>query len=407
MILDDQSADRLPRADLPRGAAGRAAAVRADAAGPVRARLRRRVPGHRPQPGAAAAGPRRRRSRPDRGGRPATSRSTPSAGAEVRGILDFPRGVPARRRHARADVVALRRHPPVRAPAAAAVPGGRRPGWPPPARSTPRRFAAFRAPDAQAGPFGAGRVDVLTFDTERAETEHVADLLRRAHLEDGVAVVRDGGAGPLRARHHPARCAGPWAPPASRSRWPATRSRWSREPAVLPLLDALRAVVDLDNEDPADVDHFGADRAEALLAPRWAASTRPTCGRWPGRCAPGEAGRPRRRRGLPAARPPRAGPPGRCSTPPARRARRRERPRSPRRGRWPAAAPARGARRGAHRRGGAVAAVVRHRLAAPAAPRRRPRRPGGAAGAPRPRRDLCALRGRGPGRGAARPHQRA
>ena len=26
-----------------------------------------------------------------------------------------------------------------------------------------------------------------TFDTERAEAEHLADLLRRAHLEDGIA----------------------------------------------------------------------------------------------------------------------------------------------------------------------------------------------------------------------------
>ena len=34
---------------------------------------------------------------------------------------------------------------------------------------------------------GPGRVEVRTFDTDRAETEHVADLLRRAHLEDGVA----------------------------------------------------------------------------------------------------------------------------------------------------------------------------------------------------------------------------
>ena len=29
--------------------------------------------------------------------------------------------------------------------------------------------------------------EVRTFDTDRAETEHVADLLRRAHLEDGIA----------------------------------------------------------------------------------------------------------------------------------------------------------------------------------------------------------------------------
>ncbi len=46
--------------------------------------------------------------------------------------------------------------------------------------------AAFLAPRAQAARATAGSV-VRTFDTERAEAEHLADLLRRAHLEDGVA----------------------------------------------------------------------------------------------------------------------------------------------------------------------------------------------------------------------------
>ena len=39
----------------------------------------------------------------------------------------------------------------------------------------------------------------------------------------------------------------------------------TREPAVLPLLDALAAVVDADVADPAHPDHLGADRAQALL----------------------------------------------------------------------------------------------------------------------------------------------
>jgi RecB family exonuclease len=38
-----------------------------------------------------------------------------------------------------------------------------------------------------------------------------------------------------------------------------------QEPAVLPLLDALRAVVDLTNDDPGDAAYFGPDRAESLL----------------------------------------------------------------------------------------------------------------------------------------------
>ena len=47
-------------------------------------------------------------------------------------------------------------------------------------------FRIFRDPRADAPGLGDGRVEVLTYDTARAETEHVADLLRRAHLEDGV-----------------------------------------------------------------------------------------------------------------------------------------------------------------------------------------------------------------------------
>ena len=39
---------------------------------------------------------------------------------------------------------------------------------------------------AEAGALGVGRVEVATFETERAEAEHLADLLRRAHLEDGI-----------------------------------------------------------------------------------------------------------------------------------------------------------------------------------------------------------------------------
>ncbi len=55
---------RLPRPDRPRRDRGRAAPRRA--ARPVPPRLRRRVPGHRPEPGGAAAGAGRRRARPDR-----------------------------------------------------------------------------------------------------------------------------------------------------------------------------------------------------------------------------------------------------------------------------------------------------------------------------------------------------
>ena len=57
-----------------------------------------------------------------------------------------------------------------------------------------------------------------------------------------------------------------------------------QEPAVLPLLDALRAVVDLDDDDPDSADYLGADRGRgaAGLAARRARRHR-ACGRWPGR----------------------------------------------------------------------------------------------------------------------------
>src|SRR3546814_19419238 len=49
---------------------------------------------------------------------------------------------------------------------------------------------AFVEPVAALSEHGDGRVDVLTFDTARAETEHLADVLRRAHLADGIAWSR-------------------------------------------------------------------------------------------------------------------------------------------------------------------------------------------------------------------------
>jgi ATP-dependent exoDNAse (exonuclease V) beta subunit len=125
-------------------------------------------------------------------------------------------------------------------------------------------FTAFRQPEALAGPHGSGRADVLTFDTERAETEHVADLLRRAHLEDAVpwsemaVLVRSGRASIPRLR----RALGAAGVPVEVA---SDDTPLVQEPAVQPLLDALRAVVDLDGDDVTAVDHFGPDRAEALL----------------------------------------------------------------------------------------------------------------------------------------------
>ncbi len=105
---------------------------------------------------------------------------------------------------------------------------------------------------------------MLTFDTDRAETEHVADLLRRAHLEDGVpwsqmaVLVRSGRSTIPRLR----RSLGAAGVPVEVA---SDDTPLVQEPAVLPLLDALRAVVDLAVDDPDAQDHVGPDRAESLL----------------------------------------------------------------------------------------------------------------------------------------------
>ena len=183
-------------------------------------------------------------------------------GAEVRGILDFPRAFP-RRDGTPAETVALRvtrRFGPRLLRLSRSVVSGLATTGSIDAAT----FAAFRQPEARDGSFGAGRADVLTFDTERAETEHVADLLRRAHLEDGVSwsemavLVRSGRATIPRLR----RGLGAAGVPVEVA---SDDTPLVVEPAVLPLLDALRAVVDLAQDDPGAVDHLGPDRVASLL----------------------------------------------------------------------------------------------------------------------------------------------
>ena len=126
-------------------------------------------------------------------------------------------------------------------------------------------FEAFRSPTPVENRFGSGRVEVRTFDTARAETEHIADLLRRAHLEDGIpwsdmaVLVRSGRSTipPLR------RSLGAAGVPVEVA---SDDTPLVQEPAVMPLLEALRAVVNLDNDDPHSVDHLGVDKAEGLLS---------------------------------------------------------------------------------------------------------------------------------------------
>ena len=181
-------------------------------------------------------------------------------GADVRGLLDFPTAF-SRADGSPADVVALRttrRFGPrislatSRLAARLGVSG-----------SIPEHaHRAFLTPACDTDT--ADRVTVRTFDTDRAEAEHLADLLRRAHLEDGLAwddmavLVRSGRATipPLRraltAAGVPVEVAADEVP-------------LVRDLAVLPLLDALRAVVNLDNDDPDHIDHVDASRAESLL----------------------------------------------------------------------------------------------------------------------------------------------
>jgi superfamily I DNA/RNA helicase/RecB family exonuclease len=183
-------------------------------------------------------------------------------GAEVRGILDFP-AVFSHADGRPAEVVALtttRRFGPRLLTAAQRVAG--RIGLPGSIGDDAR--AAFLSPAAEAGPYGDGRVVVKTFDSDRAEAEHVADLLRRAHLEDGVpwdemaVLVRSGRQTipPLR------RSLGAAGVPVEVA---SDELPLVRDPAALPLIDALRAVLNLDNVDPDHLDHIDAARAEALL----------------------------------------------------------------------------------------------------------------------------------------------
>ncbi len=183
-------------------------------------------------------------------------------GADVRGILDFPASFPTST-GAPAPVVVLRRSrrfgPRILLAAGRVASRLTLTG-----SITTDARAAFLSPEAVPGPHGDGRVEVITYDTERAEAERLADLLRRAHLEEGIAwermavLVRSGRTSipPLRralaAAGVPVEVASDDLP-------------LVRDPAVLPLLDALRAVVNLDNDDPDSPDFLDPGRVESLL----------------------------------------------------------------------------------------------------------------------------------------------
>ncbi len=233
----------------------------------------------------------------------------------------------------------------------------------------------FLHPESVAGPHGDGRVEVLTFDSERAEAEHLADLLRRAHLEDGVpwddmaVLVRSGRASipslrrSLGRRGRPGRGRRRRAPPGARPGDPpgARRAAGRAQPG-----QRRPAVVRLPRPGPGGV-------------PAALAAGRPGRRR-PARPGPAAArpGQDRRRAAahLPGAAPAEPGP-GRVP----------RRARGARGAAGPGAlgAPARGRRAGrgaSQRRAGAVAPVVRNLVARAAATRGRRRRAGSPAGPP-------------------------
>ncbi|HYH33796.1 MAG TPA: ATP-dependent helicase, partial [Nocardioides sp.] len=182
-------------------------------------------------------------------------------GAEVRGILEFP----DRFRRAdgqRADTLVLgttrrfgsrllraSQHVASRLPLPGAVP--------------PPALARFLRPEtAQPVP---GSVELLTYDTERAEAEHLADLLRRAHLEDAVpwsdmaVLVRSGRTSIPGLRRSLIAAGVP-------TEVAADDTPLVREPAVQPLLAALAVLVDADVDDPEDPSYVDAPRVADLLA---------------------------------------------------------------------------------------------------------------------------------------------
>jgi superfamily I DNA/RNA helicase/RecB family exonuclease len=183
-------------------------------------------------------------------------------GAEVRGILDFPREFPQRSGQP-ASVVALettRRFGPRLLEAsrtiAARIPSGGAIGG--------DVVRTFRSPVAVDSGFGAGRVDVRCFDTDRAEHEHLADELRRAHLVDGLdwsemAVLVRSGRTMIPGLRRALTSAGVPVEVASDD------TPLVQEPAVLPLLDALRVAVNLGTEDHMHPDYIDPGRAEALF----------------------------------------------------------------------------------------------------------------------------------------------
>jgi len=104
-------------------------------------------------------------------------------------------------------------------------------------------FQRFRNPEPHGAAYGEGKLEVFTFSSSGSESDHIADILRRAHLEDGIpwsemAVLVRSGVNSIPALRRalvgggvPVEVAGDELP-------------LRREPAVQTLLSALRCSLD-------------------------------------------------------------------------------------------------------------------------------------------------------------------
>ncbi|MFJ4525002.1 ATP-dependent helicase [Streptomyces sp. NPDC088810] len=191
-------------------------------------------------------------------------------GADVNGILDFPAGFPrADGRLAPVEVLRTSRRSGAALLAATRLITQRMPL----PRLPADKVRAHREPAAVRD---GGRVEVHTYPTPGAELDNIADLLRRAHLEDGVpwsdmaVLVRAGSRLPtlrraLTAAGVPVDIDGDDLP-------------LRHEPAVAPLLTALRAVATAEaprREDPATDDEPAAAPAAGTSTEEAATDTGP------------------------------------------------------------------------------------------------------------------------------------
>ncbi|MFF8947467.1 ATP-dependent helicase [Streptomyces sp. NPDC014940] len=188
-------------------------------------------------------------------------------GADVNGILDFPAAFPrADGRPAPVEVLRTARRSGAALLAATRLITRRMPLT----RLPAEKVRAHREPEAVRD---GGRVEVHTYPTPGTETDNIADILRRAHLEDGVpwsdmaVLVRAGSRSiptlrrALTAAGVPLDIDGDDLP-------------LRHEPAVAPLLTALRAVATAESRpaeeetagEERDVSWLGAETALTLLA---------------------------------------------------------------------------------------------------------------------------------------------